>query len=570
MNKETFIQNVDTSGKMFRKNYLEKYFPEILQEIIIFINTYNLDEIPFNQQVYHWYNDIKEYKKCYCGNKVQFKNSTIGYYEYCSKECMNKSNKVKTNRANTNINKFGFKTPSENLSIKNKIINTNLEKYGEKSPILNKNIKNKSQETLKKNYGVDNPLKSKEILNKVKNSLLDKYSVDNPKKSETINNKIKKTMLSRYGVEYALQNTDIKNKAKEKQLLTLSKIIREYYKEYNIIEIDNKNKVYKIECDKGHVFEIDYVLLNSRRRINTLICTECNPVNKSISGLEIELFQFIESNYNSEILIKDKSLIDKELDIYLPQLNIAFEFNGLWWHNELNKTENFHLEKTELCHNKNVQLFHIWEDDWLYKKEIVKSMILNRLGKIQNKIYARKCEIKQIKNPKLIRDFLNNNHIQGYTTSKINIGLYYNNDLVSLMTFGKKRIVMSHKNVNNEWELNRFCNKVNTNIIGGASKLFKYFIENYNPIEIITYANRSYSIGKLYYKLGFEYIHKTKPNYYYVVDKIRKHRFSFRKNFLIRKGFDPKKTEHEIMLERKIYRIYDSGQLKFIWKNKNL
>ena len=286
--------------------------------------------------------------------------------------------------------------------------------------------------------------------------------------------------------------------------------------------------------------------------------------------MNIELFQFIESNYNSEILIKDKSLIDKELDIYLPQLNIAFEFNGLWWHNELNKTENFHLEKTELCHNKNVQLFHIWEDDWLYKKEIVKSMILNRLGKIQNKIYARKCEIKQIKNPKLIRDFLNNNHIQGYTTSKINIGLYYNNDLVSLMTFGKKRIVMSHKNVNNEWELNRFCNKVNTNIIGGASKLFKYFIENYNPIEIITYANRSYSIGKLYYKLGFEYIHKTKPNYYYVVDKIRKHRFSFRKNFLIRKGFDPKKTEHEIMLERKIYRIYDSGQLKFIWKNKNL
>lgn len=106
---------------------------------------------------------------------------------------------------------------------------------------------------------------------------------------------------------------------------------------------------------------------------------------------------------------------------------------------------------------------------------------------------------------------------------------------------------------------------MNTNVIGGASKLFKYFIEKYNPDEVTSYADRSWSQGKLYEKLGFKLDNKTQPNYYYVIDGIRKHRFNFRKDKLIKQGFDPNKTEHEIMLDRKIHRIYDSGNLKYIF-----
>ena len=134
------------------------------------------------------------------------------------------------------------------------------------------------------------------------------------------------------------------------------------------------------------------------------------------------------------------------------------------------------------------------------------------------------------------------------------------------MSFGKQRKNLGSKSKKNVYELLRFCNKLNTNVIGGASKLFKYFIKNYKPIEIITYADRSFSKGDLYYKLGFNFVHKTKPNYYYILNKTRKNRFNFRKDVLIKEGYDPKKTEHKIMLERKIYRIYDSGQLKFVWK----
>jgi len=103
----------------------------------------------------------------------------------------------------------------------------------------------------------------------------------------------------------------------------------------------------------------------------------------------------------------------------------------------------------------------------------------------------------------------------------------------------------------NEYELLRFCNKLNSNIIGGASKLFEYFIKMYNPDEITTYADRSFSQGNLYKQLGFEFISKTEPNYYYIIDGIRKHRFNFRKDKLVREGHDKNKTEHEIMLEKK-------------------
>ncbi len=569
MNRLSFQNELDSSGKMYRKSYIEYNYPEILEDVYEFITVNGLDLLPFKQQVYHWFNKIENYRLCYCGNSVKFKNSTIGYYEYCSKKCMDNSDKVKKRRIKTNIKKFGTKTPSENEKVKEKIIKTNNERYGGNSPLLNKEIKNKALETLNKNYRVDNPLKSELILKRVKKTLLMKYGVDNPKKCEYINNKIKNTMLDRYGVEYPLQNLTIKLKARKRQLETLAFNVKKYYKDYTIIEIDNDNRKYTMMCDKMHKFDISYVLLNSRRRSNTIICTKCNPINKSISGLEIELENFIKENYKQEILFNNRSIIEKELDIYLPDIKLAIEFNGLWWHNEINKPTNYHQEKTILCEKQGIQLIHIYEDNWIHKQNIIKSMLLNKLGKISNKIYGRKTEVREITNNKLVRIFLEENHTQGFVGSKIKLGLFYDDELVSLMTFGKKRKVLNDKSKNDDdWELSRFCNKINTVVIGGASKLFKYFINRYNPIEIVTYADKGYSKGDLYYKLGFESEYENIPGYHYIVDKIRKHRYSYRKRFLIKEGYDPNKTEHEIMLERKIYRIYDSGNLKFKWSKK--
>jgi hypothetical protein len=283
--------------------------------------------------------------------------------------------------------------------------------------------------------------------------------------------------------------------------------------------------------------------------------------------VEIDLQNFIKENYKGEILFNNRNIISPyELDIYLPDLKIAFEFNGLYWHSELNKDKNYHFNKTELCENSDIMLIHIWEDDWQLKNNIVKSIILNKLGTTNNKIFARKCKIQNV-DTKLYRIFLSDNHLQGYVNTDIKIGLYYNDELVSVMGIGKKRKIMNGKN-DGSFEMYRLCNKLHTNILGGFSKLFSYFLKTYNFPEIISYVDRSYFNGNGYKKVGFQLVSKTSPNYYYVVDRKREYRFKYRKDILVKEGFDPNKSEREIMLERKIYRIYNSGNLKFIFNGK--
>jgi hypothetical protein len=207
------------------------------------------------------------------------------------------------------------------------------------------------------------------------------------------------------------------------------------------------------------------------------------------------------------------------------------------------------------------------------KKEIVKSIIKSKLGLNKIKIFGRKTEIKEINNNKLIRDFLETNHIQGFVGSSVKLGLFYNNELVTLMTFGKKRLSMGNKNnIDGEYEMLRFCNKLNTTIIGGASKLLNFFIKNYQFQSILTFADRRYSQGNLYENLGFKFIGNTKPNYWYFKtnEMIRYYRFKFRKDILIKEGYDSIKSESQIMNERGYLKICDCGNKKYYYESTTI
>ena len=429
--------------------------------------------------------------------------------------------------------------------------NTNISKYGVKNVFENDDVKKKIKESYLKNLNVDHPSKSPEIQQNTKNTNLDRYGFTCSILNKEIKEKIQLTCLNKYGVINPFQNDKSQQTKKNK--------IIDKYKSFGLIDIENGN--YILNCDKGHITKIEKSIFHNRFKFKTILCTDCNPIGDyHRSGLETEISDFITNNYNGKIEL-NKKFGYKEIDIYLPDLKLAIEFNGLYWHNELNKSNNYHQEKTDFCQSLGFKLIHIYEDDWLFKKEIVKSRILNLIGKSE-RIYARKCEIREINNNEIVREFLNNNHIQGFVGSKVKLGLFYKDSLVSLMTFGNLRKSMGQKS-NESYEMLRFCNKLNTIIIGGASKLFKYFIDNYKLNEIISYADRSWSSGELYEKLGFNFIHKTQPNYFYVIDRKRYHRFNFRKDKLIKDGFDPNKTEHQVMLDRKIFRIYDSGSLKY-------
>jgi len=280
----------------------------------------------------------------------------------------------------------------------------------------------------------------------------------------------------------------------------------------------------------------------------------------SISNKENDINDFLVS-IGVETITSSMSIIKPyQLDIFIPSHNIAIEYDGLYWHSELYKDKNYHLHKTELCNRMGIQLIHIFEDEWLNKEEIVKSRLRNILGLTSELIHARKCEIRDVSASES-KIFLDNNHLQGSISVSIRLGLYFNDELVSIMLFNRPRVGIGSKY--DGYELSRFCNKLNTNVIGGASKLLKHFIKVYKPNEIISYADRRWSSGDLYEKLGFMLTHNNKPNYWYINNKKREHRFKYRKDKLIKEGFDKDKSEHEIMLERGIYRIYDCGTITY-------
>ena len=401
---------------------------------------------------------------------------------------------------------------------------------------------------------------------KTEKTNIDIYGFKNVFQNKKIKDDIKNTNIKKYGFSSASKNEKIKKKIIKKETATKLKNSIKYYENKGIKIINKKNDIYTIYCNECNSnFKIEQTILHNRIQKNINICTKCFPTYSYTTSQKQKDIEFFIRKINDNSLISDRKIINPyEIDIYLPELKLAFEYNDVYWHNELNKPNDYHKMKSDLCEEKGIQLIHIWEDDWLYKQNIIKSMILNKLNKTPNKIYARKCVIKEV-DSKNSKEFLNQNHIQGFIGSPIRLGLYFNNELVSLMTFGKKRLFMKSSSYEGEYELLRYCNKLNTSVIGGASRLFQYFLKNYNPKQITTYADRSYSNGNLYKQLGFKFVHKTEPNYYYVVGDLRKHRFNFRKDILVKNGYDSNKSEHEIMMKRKIYRIFNAGNLKFIY-----
>jgi hypothetical protein len=443
-------------------------------------------------------------------------------------------------------------------STKEKIRQTCLEKYGVDNFTKTDEFKEKSKQTCLNNYGVEYSLQSKEVREKSKITSLKKYGVEFPSQSKDIRRKVINTCLNKWGFETNLQSTESKEKiiqtCLDKYGVTnpaQSDLVRKA--NYAISQNENcikyiGNRYSLFLCKKhNHEFEISSDNYHSRISSDNILCTICYPIGDTKSIMEIELYEYIKSVYLGNII---QSYRDKfEIDIYLPELNIGFEFNGVYWHSDKFKEKDAHLNKTNYFKERNIRIIHIWEDDWKFKRDILKSQIDNIVG-LSNPIYGRKCIVKEINDVKLARDFLDNNHIQGFVNSNVKIGLYYNDELISLMIFDK--FEGRKKMSNDEWNLSRFCNKKSTNVIGGASKLLKYFIKQYNPARIISYADKDWSIGNLYYKLGFSLKSENPPDYKYVVNDKRAHKSKFRKS---KTGLSESKLN--------LPKIWDCGKIKF-------
>jgi len=455
---------------------------------------------------------------------------------------------INKKRENTNLEKWGYRYISQVDLIKNKIRQTNLEKWGGYS-FESDVLKKKVMETNLEKWGFEYASKSEEIKNKTIKTNLEKWGVKTPSMNEDIKNRTKNTLLEKYNVINIMFSEEFRSK-------------------FNISNENDYvgylgNRIYEFycrECNKNYDIDYDNYYKRKLRKVNT--CTNCFPILENSSIKEKELLNFIKSIYIGEILTSWRDGL--EIDIYLPQLKLGFEFNGLYWHSDERLDKNYHLNKTILAEKYGIRLIHIFDDDWINKNTIIKSKIYNLLIYDYIKIYARKCIIKEIYDNDKSK-FLNENHIQGDDKSSVKIGAYYNDELVAVMTFGKPRKVLGY-NGGNFYELIRFA--TNKKVIGIGGKLLKYFIKIYKPIKIITYADRCWTTeleDNLYIKLGFSKVSETSPNYWYIVNGNKVHRFNFRKNVLPfkLKTFDPILTEWENMQLNGYNRIWDCGNYKY-------
>lgn len=497
-------------GDWLNKNYHEFY--------TYLIEKYK--DIDLKTSLYMYYNNIESIPLCTCGDPVKFHGYKYGFSKFCCPSCAGKNEEVKTKLKNTILEKYGEDYMSKFIDKGKK---TKVLKYGDS----NYNNKNKIKQTCLEKYGVDNPMKLESFKLKSKQTCLEKYGSEYYLKSQQYLDikdlcieKSKQTCLEKYGVPCVMTNNDIKNKVKQTCL-------EKYGVEWNCMRKESRNQ------------------RNFRSKPNENFANILDSLGVS---------------YEREFYLNGKSF-DFKINNTLIEINPSPTHN-INWNPYGGKIidKYYHLHKTELAKSNNYNIINVWDWDDVNK-------ILYIL-KPKTTIYARLCEVKPLRNS-ICNEFLNKYHIQNSCKGQsVKLGLYYNDELVSVMTFGKPRY-----NKNYEWELLRLCYHPNYKVVGGSEKLFNYFINNQQPNNIISYCDNSKFNGSVYNRLGFILKNKnSNPSKHWYNCKTNIH---ITDNLLRQKGFDQlfqdnlgKGTNNEeLMRENGFIEIYDAGQSAFEWKN---
>jgi hypothetical protein len=421
---------------------------------------------------------------------------------------------VQEKRKQTNLERFGCEHASQSEEVKQKIIESNLENHGVPYSGMREDVKQKIVQTNIEKYGVTNPLQNEEINNKRKQTNLERYGYECPFANQNVIEKIEKTNIERYGYPRASQNQQ-----------TISKMIKTNIQKYGV----------PAAC-----------MLEE---------------NKNYGKTQAEIENWVNS-FGFNFHVDHEILNGKELDLYDENKKIAFEYCGLYWHNEISpepRLRRYHHDKYKICKNKGIRLITIFEDEWINRNTQCRNFIKSILNKNDLKIFARNCEIKEITKVDF-KYFCDEYHIQGSNNlSIISYGLFYDNKLIGGMSFGNH-----HRNVD-ELILDRLCFKDNISIIGGSSRLFKrccIWAKSQGFAQVSSWSDNRWSSGGVYEKLGFRLLRESGPDYSYVDLNKKNIRLSKQSQ---KKQEPDANTEREICLEKGFARIWDCGKKKWIF-----
>lgn len=431
-----------------------------------------------------------------------------------------KSKEIYEKVKKTNLERYGNTCSAQSNIVRPKISKSMLDRYGVDNPSKSDVIKNKIVESNRKNLGVDYPMQSKEVMDKSRITSLEKYGTEYPNQSDIVKQHIIDSNLEKYGVERPAQSDEIKRK-------TIETNRKRYGVDYTCLVFSGKYKgndssynrsFAKLLDDVGIVYEREFLLEKYSYDFkvgNTLI--EINPT----------------ATHNTHFNPYGKNRIDV----------------------------NYHRDKSKLAKDSGYHVIHVF--DWDDTDKVV------QLLKDRVTVYARNCDIRVVSDVDT-NNYLDMYHLQSTCRGqKIRLGLYYNNQLVSLMTFGKSRF-----NKNFEYELLRYCSHYN--VVGGAEKLFKHFINEYKPSSIVSYCDTSKFSGKVYDALGFTYVKTNSPRKHWYSTKEKRH---ITDGLLLNQGYDRLFKENhgkgtsneELILVRGYLPVYDCGQATYIWiSDKNV
>lgn len=551
-----------------------------------------------------------------CHNPVAWRNGLHEFAPYCCRACYlsdpnSHSREEATRRERygdphycnsekarqTKLERYG----DSNYCNREKFRQTCMERFGGSSPASSKAVVDKARRTCMERYGVESPMQLGSIREKARNTCLERYGVGNPSQVESVREKVRETCRSRWGVESPVEAQVVRDRARETcrerygsdtylgsreyhesngQRLLHRRFLR-YSSCSEVVPAFSESELEPLDSGRAYPWrclrcgsEFGAVPVPSwpgyLRGIGAVRCPVCHPLDSGFSAGEKELAGFIRSIYGGAVVENDRTVVSpRELDIWLPDRALAFEYDGVYWHGESNQPDrNYHLDKTRLCEGKGIHLVHIWDCEWQRKGEVARSRIRNLLGSWDRVVYARSCEVREVPSAESLA-FQSRNHIQGGVNSRVNLGLYLGDELVSLMTFSKPRFSRRW-----QWELVRFCNLLNCHVPGAASRLFSWFCRNWRPSSVVSYADRRWSMdcgSVLYRRLGFRLERESGPNYWYFREDgseggLLHNRMEFQRHRLpqLLPEFDPSLSEAGNMALNGWDRVWDCGNLTFV------
>ena len=438
---------------------------------------------------------------------------------------------------------------------------TNMATYGAKSNLSagteSRDVADRAMEEI---YGTKHPLKNPDILNRRNQTTLQRHGTLNFVTSE----KAKATLAKNHGVANPMESPEIRDRVSSTMARNKLAKLMERCNVHNIDITESGGSYVTIKCRSCETIHTNFL----RQSLNILLrsgqspCNECNPINRYRSNGESELADWVKSVFADEIHTNRKYL-GTELDIMIPDLKLAIEYNGVYWHSDMRKPKRYHIKKKKAVEDSGWDVVQIWEDHWNdpHKREIIKSKLIHKLGMTPIKIGARSCKIIDV-SPKQARAFMEEHHLYGSVNSQIRIGLEYRGELVMLCTFGRPRMAMAGKTAS-EYELLRMASKKGHLVIGGLTKSISE-LKRRGIKSCMTYADCDWTHSKAngYSSSGFKFVKWTDPGYHWVVNGIRHNRMSFMRSSI--PDISENETVDDYMYARGRYKTWNSGNLLYM------